>query len=184
MNLLIDHPLPGVSGTSNDGNTARKFFENWQITSEILNLNSNMIFRFSIILRTISSHYCLNFSKFSNFTRETAELYVKEHHWYPIPNAVHKPLVHGSTVASNMSVPLGMMSEEAQESRNRDFKNYRQHHARQFSRQASNTDLIHRLLKTSDPVISMLKHKKKKKSKWEDSVNSNSVIEINNNINN
>ena len=114
MGLLIDHPLPGGSGTSNDGNTARKFFENWQITSEILNLNSNLIFKFSIILRTISGHYFLNYSKFSNYTRETAELYVKEYHWYPMPNAVHKLLVHGSMIASNMSVSLGMMSEEAQ----------------------------------------------------------------------
>ena len=82
-----------------------------------------------------------------------------------MPNAVHKLLVHGSAVAAGMSLPIGMMSEEAQESRNKDFKTIREHHARQSCRVNTNTDLMNHLLVTSDPIISSLRVKEKK-SKW------------------
>lgn len=59
------------------------------------------------------------------------------------------------------------MSEEAQECRNKDFKNYREHHTRKNSRLNTNKDLLHILLISSDPVISSLrKIKTKKNSKF------------------
>lgn len=35
MGLIIDKPRPGGSGTSNDGNTAKRFFRDAEKTSEI-----------------------------------------------------------------------------------------------------------------------------------------------------
>ena len=48
------------------------------------------------------------------------------------------------------------MSEESQEARNKDFKNYRENFSQKTSRRATYTDLINRLLVSSDPVISPL----------------------------
>lgn len=56
------------------------------------------------------------------------------------------------------------MSEEAQECRNKDFKNYREHHTRKNSRLNTNNDLLHILLISSDPVISSLRKIKTKNS--------------------
>ena len=53
-------------------------------------------------------------------------------------------------------LPLGMFSEEAQESRNKDNKQFRLHHARTDSREHTMEDKFHYLLITSDPLISSL----------------------------
>ena len=50
-------------------------------------------------------------------------------------------------------VPLGMMSEEPIEASNKDFRNFRQHHARKTSRKANLKDVFMRLYHRSDPLI-------------------------------
>ena len=55
------------------------------------------------------------------------------------------------------------LSEEAQESRNKDYKKIRDDLARKCSRVSSNTDILHRLLFTSDPYISKFREIPKKK---------------------
>jgi len=53
MGLIIDVSKHG-SGTSNNGNNARRFFREPQLTSMTrLQINQNLIERFSIILQTI-----------------------------------------------------------------------------------------------------------------------------------
>lgn len=51
-----------------------------------------------------------------------------------MPSSVHKILIHGAEIINNVSLPIGMMSEEAQESRNKDLRNLREHHTRKNSR--------------------------------------------------
>lgn len=51
---------------------------------------------------------------------------------------------------------IGQLSEDAQEARNKDYKRFRLHHARKCSRSATNEDVLHTLLYTSDPYISSL----------------------------
>jgi len=55
------------------------------------------------------------------------------------------------------------LSEEAQEARNKDFKNIREHHTRKINRIVQNEDLIKMLIVSSDPYISSLRVMKKKK---------------------
>lgn len=66
-----------------------------------------------------------------------------------MPASVHKILIHGSSI--------GQLSEEAQESKNKDMRNFRQHHTRKCSRVKTNEDLLLRLLLSSDPLISSLR---------------------------
>lgn len=54
-------------------------------------------------------------------------------------------------------IAIGQLSEEASEARNKDIKKYRQNFTRKSSRINTNTDLLHRLLISSDPYICSLR---------------------------
>ena len=63
-------------------------------------------------------------------------------------------LIH---VVDRMALPIGMLSEEAQEARNKDFKKFRESFSRKCSRSKTNEDLLWRLMCPSDPTISDLR---------------------------
>jgi len=46
----------------------------------------------------------------------TAQLYVELYDWYRMPPSVHKVLIHGALVIKYSLLPIGFLSEEAQES--------------------------------------------------------------------
>lgn len=94
-------------GSTNDGNTARRFFENPAKTAEITKIDFELIKRFGIILRTISSGYDINPEMFETYTLKTAELYVLLYPWYYMPASVHKVLIHGSQVIQSAILPIG-----------------------------------------------------------------------------
>lgn len=43
LGLIVDKPRSGGSGTSNDGNSARKFFHNSQISAEVTGIRKDLI---------------------------------------------------------------------------------------------------------------------------------------------
>lgn len=164
MGLLIDIPKVGY-GNSNDGNTSRRFFDYPECSSRITGINIDLIKRFQIILEVISSGYDIDPAKFDDYAHTTAKLYVELYGWHPMSPTVHKILMHGAQVISNHIVPIGQLSEEAAEARNKHFRKYRVDFARKFSRVDCNRDILNRLLLTSDPFISCNRVKRKKKSK-------------------
>lgn len=156
LGLHIDKPRQG-SGNSNDGNTARRFFQNYQCSAEITGIDEELIKRLYIILQTMSSGFSVNAVKFGEYTLGTAQLYVSKYNWYYMPSSVHKILIHGAKIIEHFAVlPIGQLSEDAQEARNKDYKKYRLNHARKCSRSATMEDVLHILLYTSDPYISSL----------------------------
>lgn len=78
---------------------------------------------------------------------------------------VHKILMHGAEVIEQAILPIGQLSEEASEARNKHLRKYRIDFARKFSRIDCNRDVLNRLLLTSDPLISCSRNKRAKKSK-------------------
>lgn len=62
-------------------------------------------------------------------------------------------------------LPIGMMSEEAAEARNKHFRSYRQNFARTFSKVDCNLDVYNRLLLSSDPLLSSMRSIVKSKTK-------------------
>ncbi|KAK9712510.1 hypothetical protein QE152_g24846 [Popillia japonica] len=78
---------------------------------------------------------------------------------------LHKILIHGSIVVEKALLTIGLLSEEAAEARNKHFRSYRMNYARNFSRESCNLDVIHRLLLTSDPLITGMRPIPRKKSK-------------------
>ncbi|CAI6355595.1 unnamed protein product [Macrosiphum euphorbiae] len=89
-------------------------------------------------------------------------MFVTLYPWYYMPSSVHKVLIHGADVIRFAPLPIGKLSEEAQESRNKDYKQYREHNTRKNSRLNTNEDLIHILLISSDPYISSIRNVSKK----------------------
>lgn len=74
-----------------------------------------------------------------------------------MPATVHKILVHSVEVIELALLPIGQLSEEAQEARNKDCRRFRQHNTRKRSRLTTNKDLLNMLLITSDPIINGLR---------------------------
>lgn len=151
--LLLDIVKPG-SGTTNDGNTSRRFFKDPKGSAELTGLDEPLINRFRVILTCLSSGEDIDIPKFQCYASETADRYHSLYEWYKMPPSVHKVLFHGADIISSLNLPIGLYSEEAQEARNKDFKNIREHHTRKMSRIHTNEDLIHGLLISSDPLIS------------------------------
>ncbi|XP_025417730.1 uncharacterized protein LOC112688647 [Sipha flava] len=163
LGLKVDKVIQG-RGTSNTGNVARRFFKNTDKVSEITGVDINLLNRFSVILTTMSSGLEINHERFDKYAKETAELYVQLYNWYRMPPTIHKILMHGSLIIQYALVPIGQLSEEAQEARNKDYIRCRKHHSRHNSRLNTNTDLFNFLLVTSNPKITSLRTEPKKNS--------------------
>lgn len=163
IGLIVDVPKAGF-GNTNDGNSSRRFFADPKLAAEITGIDFNLIFRFKVILQVISSGHKVNVQKFSEYCMDTAKLYVQIYPWHPMTPTQHKILVHGAAVIESALLPIGQLSEEAAEARNKHFRLYRQNYARKFSREACNLDVLNRLLLTSDPLITSMRPKPKRKN--------------------
>lgn len=164
MGLLVDIPKVGY-GNSNDGNTSRRFFNDPETSSRITGIDISLIKRFHTILEILSSGFNINHEKFYVFAQTTAKMYVELYGWYPMSPTVHKILMHGAEVIEQAILPIGQLSEEASEARNKHLRKYRIDFARKFSRVECNRDVLNRLLLTSDPLISCTRKKRANKSK-------------------
>ncbi|XP_076285448.1 uncharacterized protein LOC143211552 [Lasioglossum baleicum] len=153
LGLLVDIPKPNY-GTSNDGNTARKFFINYEKVASITGVDSNLIRRFGVILATISSGCAIDVDAFYEYSIKTAKTFFNLYQWYYMPSSIHRILIHGSNIIKAFNLPIGMMSEEPLEARNKDLRRFKENNMRKSSRAAGITDLLHNFLFTSDPLIS------------------------------
>ena len=162
MGLLFDKPKPGF-GSTNDDNTARKFFNDPTLSFSITGVDKTLISQFSIILRTISSGQNINLETFSQLLSDTKKLYLRLYPWYYMPSSVHKLLVHGQDIINNFDLPIGQLSEDALESRHKDVRKQRLSHTRKSSRVNTNIDLMNALLLSSDPFLSSLRNSPKRR---------------------
>lgn len=80
LGLVVDQPTQ-KGGNTNDGNTARKFFNNSETVSEITGLNKELIDRFSNILKVISSNHYVNIENYRAYCLKTAELCIQYYGW-------------------------------------------------------------------------------------------------------
>ena len=78
---------------------------------------------------------------------------MKLYNWYDTPPSVHKLLLHGADIMRSLPLPVGMLSEEAQEKRNKESRNIRERNARKTGREETMEDQAHQLFVTSDPLI-------------------------------
>lgn len=83
---------------------------------------------------------------------ETAKLFVENYRWFPMPVVVHKVLIHGTQIIRHSKLSVDLLSEKAQETRNKDYRYFREHHTKKDIRFHTNEDLL-KMLVSSDPVI-------------------------------
>lgn len=106
------------------------------------------------LLVVVTSGYEIDIEKFRDFAQNTARYFVQCYPWYNMTPTLHKFFIHGPEIIAHALLPIGQLSEEAQEARNKDFKRYREHFSRKSSRTKCNEDILKRFLVTSDPLIS------------------------------
>jgi len=156
LGLHVDKPKANGSGSTNDGNTARKAFLNTDTFASILGFDPEVLRDFYIILITISCNFEIDVQKFKNFCKKAGSLYMEKYPWYPMSATVHKVLAHGAQIIAASSLPLGCLAENASEARNKFYKKDRRSHARQNSRINTMTDVFCRALDSSDPLVSSI----------------------------
>lgn len=103
--------------------------------------------------------------KFKKYCLDTAELCINLYPWYKIPPSVHKVLIHGSDIIRHLGLPIGCLSEEAQEASNKIFRKARAQNSIMKSRMCTNEDIMHYLFISSDPLISSIRIKQEKITK-------------------
>lgn len=104
--LLVDFPRDSGSGSgsSNDGNTAWRAFQHYQIFSKITVVDEGLIWRLYNILCLINSNYSFYVDKFRSYCDETYSLYVNLYYWFYMPVSLHKLLVHSGQIIANFRV--------------------------------------------------------------------------------
>lgn len=163
LSLLVDVVRPH-SGTTNDGNTARRVFEteeSRQIFANILGIEKWLVDDIHVILVAINSGLPIDAKKFGLFCRNLAQKYVEAYSWHPMTTTLHKILIHGEKIIQHSALPIGLLSEQAGESRNKFWRYDREHHSRKDSRMHTIQDLFHRALESSDPVVSNIRLKQR-----------------------
>lgn len=164
LSLTVDVVKQG-SGTTNTGNVARSFFAHAESVTEITKLDIHVVKRLGNILQILACGKDINFEKFEQYCLDTAKLCFNLYPWYSMPPSVHKVLFHGSHIIKFLDLPIGYLSEEAQEASNKIFRKARAHYSRMKSRKCTNEDIMHYLLISSDPVISNIRIKQEKAQK-------------------
>lgn len=109
MSLLVDVPKAGL-GSTNDGNTSRRFFADVENAANITGVDFDLINKFRIILEVISSGHKVDVPKLAVFCKETARLYVNLYEWHPMTPTVHKILMHGPTIIQHAILPIGQLN--------------------------------------------------------------------------
>lgn len=99
------------------------------------------------------------------FSTETAKKYVDLYGWFYMSQTVHKIAIHGMNIVSNSAIPIGMMSEEAQEASNKLIRRFREHCSQKMNRNVTMEDVFHRFLANSDPLIASLREEKNNKKR-------------------
>jgi len=164
LGLIVDQPKHGF-GSTNDGNTAQRFFENSFISASITGVDEDLIKKFYVILQVILSGHEINLIKSKEYTLATARKFVELYPWFYMPTSVHKLLLHGTEIIDHALLLIGQMSEDAQESCHKYIKRYREDFTQKCSRTKTMEDLFLRLLMASDPFISSLRKLPRKKLK-------------------
>ncbi|KAJ8665867.1 hypothetical protein QAD02_007529 [Eretmocerus hayati] len=145
------------SGTTNDGNTSRRFFEFPDKIAKILQIDESIIRRFRTLLEIPNCQEIIDSNKMRDFGYKFADDIIAEYGWYTLPPSIHKALIHGWEIVESLDLSSGALSEEPLECNNKILKRARLSHSRMCNRKSSNEDVMHYLLVASDPYITSLR---------------------------
>ena len=149
------------TGTSNDGNQARRFFKSETrnvivdcVADKYKEIVGCLHRNLSVILRVVNSSEEVDCEKLGVVTRETSLLIAEKLPWVSVNYTLHGLLHHSvELIQMNNNMSIGSLSEEAIESNNKYVRRYLE----QFSRKTNPTDQLKdamsRLIERSHPEI-------------------------------
>lgn len=146
-------PKDGGSGNTTTGGVCRKLLSDPKKLATILRIDEILVKNLSKILIIINSKERYDLDEFDALCSETYEIYITEYTWFPMSATLHKILVHSKAIMTALPLPVGFMSEQGAEARNKYYRQDRLHHSRKCSREANMYDVFTRALDTSDPMI-------------------------------
>ena len=73
------------------------------------------------VLQTLSSGLQIDPDAFQVYCVNVANRYVELYSWYNMPQRLHRILLHEHEIVRQFSLPVGLLSEEAQESRSKEL---------------------------------------------------------------
>ena len=82
-----------------------------------------------------------------------------------MPSSCRAILIYRSSMIESFSMPIGLLSEEAQEAINKDFKKCRENNTRKARPELTNKDILRYLLTSSDPYIHSKRYVSRYKTK-------------------
>ena len=146
----------GHGGTSNNGNTARKFFKkNPERTAQILDIDVKIVNLFAKLLDMFNNPTTKPSSvEYEEKARELFGLLTSPPlgKW-ALCQSVHRFLCHGHKFIDHFELPIGALSESALEARNKYNRRAREFHARKTSMKDNVHDIFNYLLCTSDAYM-------------------------------
>ncbi|KAJ8685239.1 hypothetical protein QAD02_021032 [Eretmocerus hayati] len=113
------------SGTTNDGNTSRRFFEFPDKIAKILQIDESIIRRFRTLLEILNCQEIIDSNKMRDFGYKLADDIIAEYGWYTLPPSIHKALIHGWEIVESLELSSGALSEEPLECNNKILKRAR-----------------------------------------------------------
>jgi hypothetical protein len=132
---------------------ARKAFANAEKTAAICGVSTMLVSNLDVIWRTLASSQPINPEKFGELCEKTLEQYMSCAQWYDIPPSLHRVLVHGKEIVEATPLPIGITSEEGAESNTKFARRFHENHTRKTSQEDTMSDLFHRMMDISDPIV-------------------------------
>ena len=167
FSVRVDEVQHG-SGTSMNGNSARKCFSNPSKLAETLCINEELVKRLAFVVLAFKQKEGINLNKLEIYCTETYKHFFKIYPWAKLNPSVHKMLRHGVEIARKFPLSLAYFAEDAAESLHKCYRKNSISHARQNSRANRLKDVFNRSVDLSDPLISMYYVDKRSQSQSKD----------------
>lgn len=156
------------SGTSLNGNSARKCFKDPSKLAKALGIDEELVKRLSFVVLAFKQKDGVNMDNLEKYCTETYKLFFNIYPWAKMNPTVHKMLRHGVDIARRFPLSLAYFAEDAAESMHKCYKKNSIWHARQNNRANRLKDVFNRSVDLSDPLISSVYLEKRCESQKEE----------------
>ena len=116
LGLRLYFPKQDGKRNSNDGNTARRVFENADLFSPITGIREDFIYNLKAILIALNSSETISSSDYLEVLKRVFQICQEYYSWYYFPVTVHKILSHEQQAIDFFALPLSNYSEQSLES--------------------------------------------------------------------
>ena len=152
LRIKVDIPKQGY-GNSNCGNTSKIFFDNHQISADILKINEQLVYKLGLIIKNISSKktdYCIK--DHNELCHDVFIILRSKYNDQQYSPTVHKLVAHSTQIIQAVGNP-GILSEQSQEHANKIIRNLRSTRARKTDRKSNIEDIFTTMWAYSSPFL-------------------------------